>query len=109
MRSYVLGVEVLQIGFRNHKARVSIRQKPVEELLQDAEEYNPSFDPAVDMGRVHDILDALLEHFRAVEPPISSQDRFVLRVGRKWRAWITSPSKSGGLMNVRLHNREVRH
>lgn len=91
LQSHLLGIKVLEIGYRNFKEHVfNIDRKPVVEVLRDAQRYAPSFDPAVDLGRVHAILSALLAHFRALEPSVSAQDRFQLCVDPNGDAWITS-------------------
>lgn len=90
MQSYLLGVKVLEIGYRNFKNHVfSIARKTVKEVLRDAQKYAPSFNPAVGLGRVHAILSALLVHFRALGPSVSAQDRFELYVDANGDAWIT--------------------
>ena len=92
MQSHLLGVQVLQIGYRNFQNHVfGIVRKPIQKFLQDAQRYAPSFDPDVDMGRVHAILSAILVYFRDLGPSVSAQDRFVLRVDANGDAWI-SPS-----------------
>ncbi|KAF9780000.1 hypothetical protein BJ322DRAFT_1084144 [Thelephora terrestris] len=98
MQSHLLGVQVLQIGYRDFKNRVfGIVRKPIKQLLREAQKYAPSFDPAVDMGRVHAIISALLVHFRGLGPSVSAQDRFVLRVDANGDAWITSDPDSPNL------------
>ena len=98
MQSHLLGVQVLQIGYRNFGNHVvGIVRKPVQQFLREAQKYVPSFDPAVDMGRVHAILSALLVYFRNLRPSVSAQDRFVLRVDANGDAWITSPLDSPNL------------
>ena len=98
MQSHLLGVQVLQIGYRDFKNHViDIARKPIQQFLQEAQKYAPSFDPAVNMGRVQAILSALLVYFRDLGPSVSAQDRFVLRVDANGDAWITSPSDSPNL------------
>ena len=99
MQSHLLGIQVLQIGYRNFKNHVfGIVRKSTQEFLREAQKYSPSFDPAVDMGRVHAILSALLAHFRALEPSVSPQDIFELRVDANGDAWIASPTDSSNLV-----------
>ena len=94
----MLGVQVLQIGYRNFENRVfGIVRKPIQQLLREAQKYAPSFDPAVDMGRVHSILSSLLVYFRDLGPFVSAQDRFVLRVDANGDAWISPSSESPNL------------
>ena len=98
MQSHLLGVRVLQIGYRNFGNHVvGIVRKPVQQFLREAKKYAPSFDPAVDMGRVHAILSALLAYFRNLGQSVSAQDRFVLRVDANGDAWITSSLDSPNL------------
>jgi hypothetical protein len=91
MQSYLLGVPVLAVGYRNFKNHVfTIKRKPIEEVLRDAQKYVPEFDSAVNMGRAHVILSALLEHFRSLGQSVSAQDRFEFRVDANGDAWVTS-------------------
>lgn len=91
MQSHLLGIKVLEIGYRNFKDHVfCIVRKTVKEVLQDAQKCAPSFDPAVDFGRVHAILSALFMYFRALGPPVSAQDRFELCVDSNGDARIAS-------------------
>lgn len=90
LQSYLLGIRVLEVGYRNFRNHVfSIVQKSIKEVLRDAQKYAPSFDPAVDLGRAHAILSALLVYFRALGPSVSAQDRFELRVDANGDAWLT--------------------
>lgn len=104
LQSHLLGIKVLEIGYRNFKDHVfNIARKTVKEVLRDAQRCVPSFDPAVDLGRAHAILSTLLTHFHALGSSVSAQDRFELCVGANGDAWITSAtdhSDLGGLMAV---------
>jgi len=98
MQSYLLGVPLLAVGYRNFKNHVfTVKRKPVEEVLRDAQKYVPDFDPAVSLGRAHAILSALLEHFRSLGQSISAEDRFELRVDANGDAWVTSLTNSSNL------------
>lgn len=98
MQSYLLGIQVLEIGYRNFRDHVfNIVRKPIKEVLQDAQKSIPSFDPAVPLGRVHAILSALLVHFRAPGQSVSAQDRFELYVEANGDAWITSATGPSNL------------
>lgn len=98
MQSYLLGVPALAVGYRNFKNHVlTIRQKPITEVLLDAQRYVPGFDPAVNLGRVHAILSALLEYFRSLGQSVSAQDRFELRIDTDGDAWVTSLTNSSNL------------
>lgn len=95
MQSYLLGVGVLQVGYRNFKNHVfKISRLPVNHVLLDAQRYSPSFKPAADFGRAHAILSALFAYFRDIGPSVSAQDMFVLRVDTNRDVWITSPIDS---------------
>ena len=99
IQSHLLGIQVLQIGYRDSRNNVSgIVRKSTKEFLREAQKYSPSFDPAVDMGRVYAILTALLAYFRALGPSISAQDIFELRVDANGDAWIASPTNSSNLV-----------
>jgi hypothetical protein len=90
LQSYLLGVQVMEIGYRNFRNQVyRIVRKPVKEMLRDAQKSAPLFDPDVDMGRVHAILSALLVYFRAPGRFVSAQDRFELRVDADGDVWMT--------------------
>ena len=92
IQSYLLGVPELAVGYRNFRNHVfAITRKPINEVLRDARQCAPEFDPAVSMGRVHTILSALLDHFRSLGPSVSAQDRFELHVDANGDAWVTSP------------------
>lgn len=98
MQSYLLGVPALAIGYRNFKNHVfTIKRKPIEEVLLDARKCVPGFDPAVNLGRAHAILSALLEHFRSLGKSVSAQDRFELHIDANGDAWVTSPTNSSSL------------
>jgi hypothetical protein len=93
MQSYMLGVQVLQIGYRDFRNHVfGIVRKPVKDFLRDVQDHAPTFDPDVEMGRVHAILSALSAYFYDLGPSVSAQDRFVLSVGANGNVWITSPA-----------------
>ena len=92
LQSHLFGTKTVAIGYRNFKNHVyKIVRKPVKEILRDAQKYVPSFDPAVDTGRVYAILSALLAHFRSLGVSVSAEDRFELRVDEKGDVWLASP------------------
>ncbi|KAF9651206.1 hypothetical protein BDM02DRAFT_901105 [Thelephora ganbajun] len=95
LQSWMLGVQVLQVGYRDSRNRVlTIRQKPVNEVLRDAQKYAPYFNPDVDIGRVHAILSTLLGYFRSLGSSVSAQEKFELHVDANGDAWVTSPTNS---------------
>ena len=101
LQSYLLGVPVLAVGYRNTRNHVySIKRKHIKEVLREAQKYNPTFDCAVSLGRVHAIFSALLEHFRSLGQSVSAQDRFELHVYENGDALVepspTNPSKFVG-------------
>lgn len=97
MQSYLVGVPVMAVGYRNYQNHVyTIRRKPIKEVLRDAQKYVPGFDPAVSLGRAHAILSALLEHFRSMGQFVSAKDRFELHVDKNGDAWVTSLTNSVG-------------
>lgn len=90
LQSHLLGIKVLEIGYRNFKNNVfNITRRTIGDVLRDAQKYAPSFDPAVDLGRVNAVLSSLLTHFHTPGPSISPQDRFELRFDANGDAWIT--------------------
>jgi hypothetical protein len=100
LQSHLLGIKVLEIGHRNFRNHVfGIVRKSVKDVLRDAQKYSPSFNPAVDLGRAHAILSALLVHFRSLGPSVSAQDTFELCVDANGDAWfrtsVTDPSNQG--------------
>lgn len=91
MQSYLLGVPMLAVGYRDFRNHVfDIKRKPIKEILRDAQKCAPEFDPAVNLGRAYDILFALLEHFRFLGQSVSAQDTFELRIDANGDAWVTS-------------------
>ena len=91
LQSHLFGTKTMAIGYRNFTNRVfRVDLKPVEEVLQDAQTYVPSFNPAIDMGRVHSILSALLAHFHSPGQFVSTQDKFELRVEANGDVWLVS-------------------
>jgi len=98
LQSYLLGVPVLAVGYRNFRNHVyNINRKPIKEVLRDAQKYDPKFDPAINLGRAHAILSALMEYFRSLGRLVSAQDRFELHVDEDGSAWITSLTNSSNL------------
>jgi hypothetical protein len=90
LQSYLLGVPVLAIGYRNYRNQVfSVRQKSTREVLREAQKHVPEFDPAVSLGRAHAILSALLEYFHSLGQSVSAQDAFELCVDADGSAWVT--------------------
>jgi len=91
LQSYLLGVPTLAIGYRNYREQVvSIRRKSTQQILRDARECVPGFDPAINLGRAHAILSVLLRYSRSLRRPVSAQDAFELRVHANGSAWVTS-------------------
>jgi hypothetical protein len=98
LQSHLLGIRVLEIGYRNFKDHVfNIARKTVKEVLRDAQRFVPSFDPAVDLGRAHAILSKLLEYFHALGSSVSAQDKFELCVDANGDAWITPTTNPSDL------------
>jgi len=94
MQSYLTGVPMLRVGYRDRKNHVyKITQKSIKEVLKDVREYDPWFDSAINMGRVYAILSALLEYHRSVEPPVLAEDSFKLHIKKDGEAYVTSLKK----------------
>jgi hypothetical protein len=90
MQSYLLGVNGLALGERKSSDRVSaIKRMAIEEVLRDAQNQKPGFDPVVKLGRAHAILSALLKYFRSLGQSISAEDEFNIRVYAEGNARVT--------------------
>ena len=95
LQSYLLGVPTLAIGYRNYRNQVfSIRQKTTREVLRETQKYIPGFDPAINLGRAHAVLSALLGYFRSLGQSVSDRDEFELHVDTNGDAWLTSLTNS---------------
>ncbi|KAF9780015.1 hypothetical protein BJ322DRAFT_304951 [Thelephora terrestris] len=90
LKSYLLGIPTVRIGYRTcDDAVFNIVRKPVKHFLPEVQIHAPMFDPAVDMGRLHDILSALSAYFRALGPSVPDNTGFVLKVDVNGNAKVT--------------------
>ena len=81
IQSYLPGIQTLQIGYRDSENHVADPdRRSIQEFLDDAKEYDQSFDPAFDMGRLHTILKALLDYFEGLESDATIGHRSVLYI-----------------------------
>jgi len=89
MQSYLIGVPMVRVGYRDPPNHVyKITPKPIKEVLEDVQKHDPEFDSAVNLGRAHAILSALLEYLRSVEPSVLAEGSFELHIKKDGEAYV---------------------
>ena len=63
LQSYLLGVPTIIVGNRSKRnSLTSVQTMSMERALETVRVKTPNFDPALALGRIHDVLSALIQH-----------------------------------------------